>query len=225
MATRKTYLARVVFGSATDTDDLQGEVIQTASVSDEVKEANFARRTLEGFLGDQQQMPPNFSAIKKDGVKAYQLARKGLAPKLEPRTISIHELQLLGTGLLPGSGEVFWDISATVSKGTYIRSLARDIGEAACIKAHLGQLRRTVSGAVSIGQAHTLASLEAAFSSHASSADFANYLRTFFLDPVKDLRIHMPRTLSIGNSSPTASRRMRLDLHQSDSMPNQSSLR
>jgi tRNA pseudouridine55 synthase len=174
MAKEKTYSARVTFGFATDTDDEQGAVTQTAAIPPSVSDSEFAKATLDAFLGEQQQIPPHFSAIKKNGVKAYQVARKGEVPALEPRNIVVYELRLLETG------KDYWDVEATVSKGTYIRSLARDIGEAVGSKAHLGSLRRTRSGNVSVEQAHSLAELETISKEGLSS---------LFLDPIKDLGI------------------------------------
>jgi tRNA pseudouridine55 synthase len=154
MAGDKTYEARVVFGTATDTDDAEGAVIAAAPLPAELASADFARAVLAGFIGEQEQMPPRFSAIKKGGKKAYELARAGKPVELEPRRITIHALRLVEVG----AGH--WDFEARVSKGTYLRSLARDIGEAVGSRAHLGALRRTRSGAVSVEQAHTLTKLE-----------------------------------------------------------------
>ncbi|MDR2109068.1 MAG: tRNA pseudouridine(55) synthase TruB [Coriobacteriales bacterium] len=150
----KTYEARVVFGAATTTDDAAGEILRTAAVPAEVADADFARLVLASFLGEQQQLPPQFAAIKKDGRKAYELARKGEKVELEPRSVVFHEIDLLGTGA------EYWDIRARVSKGTYLRALARDLGEAVGSAAHLGQLRRTRIGRVAVERAQTLEQLE-----------------------------------------------------------------
>lgn len=153
-AADKTYEARVTFGTATDTDDAEGDVCATAAVPACLADVSYARATLDGFIGEQEQMPPRFSAIKKNGKKAYELARAGKAVELKPRSITIHTLRLI-----KASAE-YWDIEAKVSKGTYLRSLARDLGEAVGSRAHLSALRRTKVGAVSIEQAHTLEELE-----------------------------------------------------------------
>jgi tRNA pseudouridine55 synthase len=186
MASSKTYVARVVFGSATDTDDAEGVVIETAPIPAKVSDPEYARMVLTSFIGEQEQMPPHYSAIKKEGVKAYQLARKGKTPQLDPRTITIYELHLLELG------DNYWDIECSVSKGTYIRSLARDIGEAVGTKAHVGSLRRTRSGAISVERAHELGELKAsadALAGDATSTALADYVNSLFLDPVKDLGI------------------------------------
>jgi tRNA pseudouridine55 synthase len=155
MAGDKTYEARVVFGAATDTDDAEGVVVAEAPLPAELADEDFARAVLAGFIGEQEQMPPAYSAIKKQGKKAYELARAGKAVELEPRRVTIHALRLV-----EATAE-YWDIEATVSKGTYVRSLARDLGEAVSSRAHLSALRRTRSGQVSVEQAHTLEELEA----------------------------------------------------------------
>jgi tRNA pseudouridine55 synthase len=169
MAGRKTYEARILFGAATSTDDAEGSVIATAPIPARIADEAYARGVLAGFEGEQQQMPPQFAAIKKNGKKAYQLARAGEHVELEPRTISIYELRLIA------ATSEYWDIEADVSKGTYIRALARDLGEAVGSKAHMGALRRTRSGAISIAQAKTLEDLQ--------QGNVENY----FLDPSVDL--------------------------------------
>jgi riboflavin kinase/FMN adenylyltransferase len=174
MAGEKTYEARVVFGAATDTDDAEGAIIATAEVPGDVADAGFAERVLAGFVGTQQQAPPRFSARKKNGKRAYELARAGKPVELEPRAVTIHELRLIE------AGAGYWDIEARVSKGTYIRSLARDLGEAVGSRAHLGILRRTRVGALSVAQAHSLAELE-------TLAGTSEAIQSCFLDPVVDL--------------------------------------
>jgi len=169
----KTYQARIVFGSATSTDDAEGEIIATVPVPEGLGDAHYVLRVLEAFTGTFEQMPPQFAAIKKDGRKAYQSARQGKAVELEPRVVTIHSIKLIE------ATDHYWDIGAQVSKGTYIRSLARDLGEAVGSRAHLASLRRTRCGKVSIEQACTLEELRAA----------ACDVHDFFLDPQVDLGI------------------------------------
>jgi tRNA pseudouridine55 synthase len=176
MAGEKSYEARIVFGAATDTDDAEGTVVATAPLPDGLADEGFAREVLAGFVGEQDQMPPRFSAIKKGGRKAYELARAGKPVELEPRRVSIHELRLIATGAK------WWEIEARVSKGTYIRSLARDLGEAVGSRAHLGALRRTWIGRVSIGQAHTLEELK----------QMGEGIDACFLDRASDLGLSVP---------------------------------
>jgi tRNA pseudouridine55 synthase len=171
MAGDKAYEARVVFGTATDTDDAEGTVIASAPLPTRLADEDFAREVLAGFVGEMEQVPPQFAAIKKDGRKAYELARAGKQVELEPRAVVIHALRLAGAFV------DHWDIVADVSKGTYLRALARDLGEAVGSRAHLGALRRTRIGTVSIERAHTLEELE------------LGDIRSFFLDLVTDLRL------------------------------------
>lgn len=155
----KTYLARIAFGRSTDTDDSEGKTLTEAEPLAQTGDADFARSVLAGFVGTIEQMPPQFSAIKQSGQRAYVAARKGQTVELVARTVHIYGIELLAA--TPDS----WDISASVSKGTYIRSLARDIGEAVGCPAHLAALRRTRIGDWSVSQATTveeLASLAAA---------------------------------------------------------------
>jgi tRNA pseudouridine55 synthase len=167
----KTYEARVVFGTATDTDDAEGRPVAVAPLPADLVDADYARGILAGFIGTQKQVPPQFAAIKKGGKKAYELARAGKTVELEPRDVTIHALRLIE------ATASHWDIEAEVSKGTYLRSLARDLGVAVRSRAHLGALCRTRIGPVSITQAHTLAKLE--------RVD----IRSCFLDPVADLKL------------------------------------
>ena len=152
-AAEKTYDARIVFGAETDTDDAEGRVTATAPVPDEVGDPFFAAGTVASLVGTHEQVPPAFSAIKRGGVTAYEAARKGEALELEPRTIEVDRRRLLGVECV---GEYAWDVEFAVSKGTYIRALARDLGRALDTAAHLGALRRTRSGTLALAQAHTL---------------------------------------------------------------------
>lgn len=142
----KTYLARISFGAATDTLDAEGTVVQTAPIPSEVDSADYAREVLAGFLGTGAQVPPSYSAIKVGGAPAYRTARRGEVPELAARDIVVHEAELLGVD----SAHYAWDVRFAVSKGTYVRSLADDIGRAAGTFAHLSALRRTAIGGVGI---------------------------------------------------------------------------
>ena len=145
----KRYAARIVFGTATDTDDCTGGVVQKADVPDSVRDEDEADRILKAFTGPQMQVPPLYSAIKRDGVKAYEAARKGQAVDVEPRSINVYDAHLIALGETD-EGDPFWDVVLSVSKGTYIRALARDIGIYAGTAAHIGALRRFSSGLLDI---------------------------------------------------------------------------
>ncbi len=132
----KKYIARVKLGIATDTDDITGNVISTKKVTltnDNVLKA------LSHFIGKIDQTPPMYSAIKKDGVRLYKLAREGKTTDIPTRQVEIFSIKQLSP--LDENNEFL--IEAHVSKGTYIRSLARDIGEYLGTGATLTKLKRT----------------------------------------------------------------------------------
>ncbi len=144
----KVYDAKIRLGATTPSFDLETEVDQSfpwEHISNEM-----VIRALEKLTGPQDQMPPMFSAKSVDGKRAYAMARKGQTVELKPQAISIHKLELLSIDLP--------DLSVHVecSKGTYIRSLARDLGEALKSGGHLTGLRRTRIGPYSVSDALTL---------------------------------------------------------------------
>lgn len=165
----KEYDARIVFGASTDTDDAQGRML-TSSDDAEVKrllDAMDAEAMLGEFTGRLDQLPPAFSAIKKNGVVAYRAAREGASIELTPRAITVHSAELLETSVVEVTLEdlvgrettrefPYWDVRFHVSKGTYIRALARDLGAYAGCGGFLGALRRTSIADVTIGEACTL---------------------------------------------------------------------
>lgn len=146
---RKRYLARILFGTETSTDDAEGEIVRSVEPVPELLDEERAREVLEGFMGPQMQVPPAYSAISVDGRRSYARARAGEEVELEPRPVEVYAADLIGVEDA-GEGPV-WTVSFEVSKGTYIRSLARDIGRAVGGAAHLAELRRTASGSVTLG--------------------------------------------------------------------------
>ena len=138
---RKRYLARITFGAETTTDDAEGEVTRTAPATDDLSSRLFASSILKDFLGEQEQVPPAYSAISIDGVRSYKRARAGEDVDLPARTIEVYAADLVAIDEV--DGHVVWTASFDVSKGTYIRSLARDIGRAAGNAAHISDLRRS----------------------------------------------------------------------------------
>ena len=137
----KSYDFTVRFGEETDTLDTEGGVVATSDVRPSRREVE---DIIPGFTGTIEQLPPAYSALKVDGQRAYDLARKGETVDLKSRTVVIHEL------LLIDAGEDSATFSATVSKGTYIRSLARDIARALGSVGHVTMLRRTRAGPFSL---------------------------------------------------------------------------
>lgn len=165
-AERKSYLATIGFGCETDTEDAEGQVISTAEVPAQVGSQEHAAQVVAQLVGDHLQVPPAYSAISVDGVRSYARARAGQKVELPPRPIHVYEAALLavesaGEGCLPGT-QVLWHVAITVSKGTYVRSIARDLGRQLGSAAHLEQLRRTVSGTVTLGDCIQLNQLQEA---------------------------------------------------------------
>lgn len=152
----KTYEAVIRFGLTTDTLDMTGTVLEEKPVhftKDQLVE------TLAAFTGEIDQIPPMYSAIKVNGKKLYELARKGQVVERKPRKVTIYELELLSENL----SENECTIRVRCSKGTYIRSLCQDIGEALGCGAAMKALVRTGVGRFQIGQALTLSQIEDAF--------------------------------------------------------------
>lgn len=156
----KSYVVSVVFGAATDTDDAEGQVIRTGEVPDEVFDPFFASTFTASLVGKSKQLPPVYSAIKVDGRKACDEARKGRVIDLTPRDIEVCSAELLGIWGADGLEPARWDVAFTVSAGTYIRSLARDMGNALGCPAHVGALRRTRVGAIGLDECVSLETLE-----------------------------------------------------------------
>jgi tRNA pseudouridine55 synthase len=150
----KRYLAEVAFGAETDTLDATGTVTATADAGgvDEVA----LRAALAGFLGPQEQVPPMVSAIKVGGERLYAKARRGEEVERASRPIVIHELELLG---FVGGERPLATLAVVCSGGTYVRSLAADLGRAMGTLAHLASLRRTAVGRFTEAEAHTLEEL------------------------------------------------------------------
>ncbi|AEB07148.1 tRNA pseudouridine synthase B [Coriobacterium glomerans PW2] len=142
----KCYVAEISFGCETNTDDIEGEVTRAAAVPRDLVDLSGAQRVLDGFLGSGEQIPPAFSAISVNGVRSYRVARSGGEIDLPPRPVTIYRADALAA--FERAGSLMWTVVFEVSKGTYIRALARDIGRAAGSAAHVSALRRTASGSI-----------------------------------------------------------------------------
>ncbi|HIR21685.1 MAG TPA: tRNA pseudouridine(55) synthase TruB [Candidatus Aphodousia faecalis] len=147
----KTYIAGIKLGQKTTTGDLEGDFLQTRPVR--VNRADI-EKALDAFRGDILQVPPMFSALKRDGKTLYDLAREGVSIEREARSVRIEKLEILEFA------DELLTVEVTCSKGTYIRVLAEDIGEALGCGAHLASLRRTKVGVLSLEDAVTLQALE-----------------------------------------------------------------
>jgi tRNA pseudouridine55 synthase len=148
----KTYEAVLKLGVTTDSGDAEGAVIATAAVN--VEKADILN-ALPRFVGAIQQVPPMHSALKRNGRPLYELARQGIEVERPPRAVTIHAIDCLGF-----AGDLL-TLRVACSKGTYIRVLAADIGQALGCGAHLAALRRTRVGDLDLARAVTLAELEA----------------------------------------------------------------
>jgi len=146
----KGYEAAIAFGTETTTDDEEGEVVRRGALSVRLLDEAYARVSLAALVGECDQVPPAFSAISVGGKRSYERARAGEEVVLPPRHVEIYQADLLA---IEGDEKApVWRCSFRVSKGTYIRAIARDLGRAVGSAAHLSGLMRTSSGMVTIGQ-------------------------------------------------------------------------
>jgi tRNA pseudouridine55 synthase len=182
----KSYMATVVLGAATVTDDFEGEVISTADASSITDEQINA--VLDTMRGTFMQRPSSVSAVKVDGERAYDRVRSGETVVLASREVTISQLDILQIRHLGQRVEI--DIEVTCSAGTYIRSIARDCGDVLQVGGHLSALRRTrVAGFTNAGAA-TIAQLK--------SADLADVARVTF--PVREIALDEKLELSFGRT-------------------------
>ena len=163
-ASDKRYQATVRLGSTTDTYDAEGRITSSSSV-DQISEEQF-NTVLQQFVGEMEQIPPPYSAVKVKGQRAYDMARRGEEVDLQPRLIKVYSLEVLE-----------WDppeavIDVYCSSGTYVRSLANDLGKLLGVGAHLVGLRRTKSGRFTLRDAVQLRRLQEAF----DAGDWYRYL-------------------------------------------------
>lgn len=150
-ADSKEYLAGLRLGVSTDTQDITGNVIAKC---DALPDEAAVRETLCRFIGDIEQIPPMYSAIKIGGKKLYELARRGESVERTPRKITVSSIDIVdkyGTDYI---------LNISCSKGTYVRTLCNDIGDALGCGACMSSLRRTRAGAFSVDEAHSLEDIE-----------------------------------------------------------------
>lgn len=151
----KRYVAVVQLGVTTDTADTEGKVLRRRPVE---VDRRAVEKALAAHTGEIDQIPPMYSALKRDGKPLYEYARAGIELERAARRASIHRLDLLDASDLAGGRFV---VEVLCSKGTYVRTLAADIGEFLGCGAHLAGLRRTGIGGLDVAAAHSLAQLEA----------------------------------------------------------------
>ena len=147
----KVYEVELELGKTSTTDDAEGEI---TPVSDTKPSPQQVKGVIESFMGEIQQIPPAFSAIKIDGKRAYKLAREGREVKIEPRQVKIYEI----TNVEYRYPTITFTVK--VSSGTYIRSLARDIGEKLSTGAYMTNLRRTEVGEFRVVDGSTIEGID-----------------------------------------------------------------
>lgn len=186
-ASTKRYEATVRFGTATDTDDGTGEVIRE-SVPDEWPDRDAMVAALATLVGQQLQRPPAYSAKHVAGKRSHQLARSGVAVELPPVTVQVDRLELRS-----------WhppdlEFAAEVGKGTYLRALARDLGERLSIPAHCHELRRTAIGPFDVADA--IAPDEVTVSAVLPAAEMVRHLTRVELDDAATIEVGHGRTIA-----------------------------
>ena len=151
----KVYEAEITLGATSDTDDAEGSIIESKVES--LKSKSEIEEALRSFVGDIEQMPPQYSAIKINGQKAYDLARKGKVADLKLRKVTIYSIDNIEVDGFKVR------LRCHVSSGTYIRSLARDLGEKLGCGGYLSALRRTQIGNYSVAKAYAISDLNSDF--------------------------------------------------------------
>ena len=198
----KDYTATIRLGQATVTDDAEGEV--TAAPGAAGLDRGAVERATGALTGDIEQVPSAVSAIKVRGERSYRRVRAGEAVELAARPVTVSRFDVVGVRASEADGipVLDVDVEVTVSSGTYVRALARDLGSALGSEGHLVALRRTRVGSVGIEQAYPLAALEARQGERMPVVPLAEAARTAF--PVRELDEAQARTLGFGQRLPSA---------------------
>lgn len=160
MADEKAYRALVAFGAQSTTDDLDGELTPTGAAPTRAE----VEAALSAFRGEIDQVPPDYSAVRVGGRKAYELARHGEKPELRSRRVTIHRITLVAWDDADPARPVA-TVEVACSAGTYIRAIARDLGDQLGSGAYLAALTRTASGPFSLDASHRLDEVRAALAS------------------------------------------------------------
>lgn len=154
MNSGKTYQAKISLGSATTTEDAQGEIIKTSEIK-HINEEDI-KAALIKLTGTIKQTPPMYSAVKVNGKKLYEYARQGIEIERPSREVTIHQLQLIDNSFNKTDNSIVFDVIIDCSKGTYIRTLAVQIGECLGVAAHMAQLVRSKSARFTKNECLTL---------------------------------------------------------------------
>ncbi|MDI6800927.1 MAG: tRNA pseudouridine(55) synthase TruB [Thermodesulfovibrionales bacterium] len=175
----KEYIMTAKLGESTDTYDSEGEAIKRFEISDLRFQIEDIEKIIQRFVGEIEQIPPMFSAIKVSGKPLYKLARKGIEVERKPRRVTIHSIEILRFE------NPFLKLKVSCSKGTYIRSLCNDIGNALGVGAHITELIRTKVGSFALEKAAAISELP-----HKISA----------LHPIDSALEHLPEIILQGDS-------------------------
>jgi tRNA pseudouridine55 synthase len=151
----KTYIAQVTLGYSTTTEDRSGDIVSEKKVDFEIS-FEVLKQVLEQFIGPINQTPPMYSAVKVNGKRLYEYARAGIEVERPTRSIIIYDIELLSDKILYGEGQASFKIKVKCGKGTYIRTLAVDIGKTLGYPAHMSHLIRTAAGPFSMEECITL---------------------------------------------------------------------
>jgi len=189
----KAYRAEATLGVTTDSEDAEGQILEERPVPDLEKAA--LETVLDRFRGPIDQVPPMHSALKHQGKRLYELARQGETVERPPRQVTIHSLELLDWTTPKLS------LNVRCSKGTYIRSLVRDIGEVIGCGAHLSALRRTESAPFNLDNAITLETLDSMSTDEARALLLPSdqallHLPEVHLDPIQSNRLNQGQKLA-----------------------------
>ncbi len=184
----KSYEARIQFGSETDTEDLLGVVTREAAPPGE----DAVRAALPALTGTISQVPPAFSAKRVDGMRAYEAARAGVMLELKPVSITVHSWEILAWN------DSTCDVRIVCGGGTYVRSLARDLGRAVSSAAHLSALRRVAAGAFHVEQAQGVEALRTEAPRLRPPLDALPHLPKVQLSPEEVHRIRRGLDIAIG---------------------------
>ncbi len=202
MLTEKAYDGVVRLGVSTTTDDAEGETVAPSSAAAVTDEQ--IRDALAGFVGDIEQVPSSVSAIKVGGQRAYAMVRAGKTVELAARPVTIHALDV--TGISREADTVDVAISVRCSSGTYIRAIARDLGDALGVGGHLTALRRTAVGPFGLDDAHTLDELNDSFDMVPIADVARRCFPSYDLDDTgaRDVRVGRRLHVDLGATGPVA---------------------
>lgn len=173
----KTYLTEITIGKSTTTLDSEGEVVLKKKVTEKIDVDSLLKK----MLGSYKQVPPMYSALKKDGKKLYELARDGITIEREARVVEIKEIERVSE-VVNANDELKFSFIVKASKGTYIRTLCSDIGEKCGYPAYMSSLRRTESGSFKIDDCYKLDDLENNNYKIISMLDALNFLETIEIE-------------------------------------------